>query len=313
MMAKAAARGFEVARIAAGKWVVVDGHRAVLFLGTQPVLVESRWERHNDKAETKALLQQLGIPVPRGRGFPPGSEQAIADWLDSDGPGVCVLKPTNLNKGTGVFMDLRSRQDLLLKYRQLSDMPVVVEEQLDGAEHRFLMVGGRIVAITRRQNAHVTGDGSCSVAELVARKNAARKASRVHRKNLIRFDAEVDLILAEQGLSRDGVPDAGRAVILRKVSNVSMGGDSEDVTADVHPGLIAEIEKVWAAYRDRAVLGVDVIVPDVTQPPESQRWGVIEVNNQPMSRGLHGAPTIGNGRDVDAKILDYAFPGAATT
>ncbi len=305
---QAAARGLEVTKLDRFRYIIIHKHRAILFLGSQPILVDSRYSRHNDKGETKAVLQELGVPVPHGCRFGPGSEQEIVRWLDRHGPGIWVLKPTNMNMGKGVYVDLRSRAAVLSKYRKLSAHPVVIEEHLQGDEHRFLLVGGRTVAVARRRGARVLGDGSCSVAELVAAKNALRKTSRVHRKHLIHLDAAADAVLAEQDLSRDAVPDAGRTVILRKVSNVSMGGDSEDVTADVHPGLIAAIEKIWEAFRDRAVLGIDVILPDATQPPESQRWGVIEVNNQPMSRGLHGAPTIGMGRNVDAKILDYVFP-----
>ncbi len=98
------------------------------------------------------------------------------------------------------------------------------------------------------------------------------------------FDAEIDAVLAEQGLSRGAVPAAGQTVLLRKMRNVSMESDSADVTGHVPDGFITAIEKVWAGFRDRAVPGIDVIVPDVTHPPDSPRRGVTEVSNRPEPR-----------------------------
>lgn len=310
---QAEARSLEVTKLDRFRQVITQGDRSVLFVGPQPVLVESRYSRHNDKGETKAALQKLGVPVPHGCRFEPDAAQDIARWLDRHGPGIWVLKPTNLSKGEGVFMDLRTPEAVLSRYTHLMDRPVVLEEHLSGIDHRFLMVGGRVVAVAQRRAAYVTGDGINTITELVDLKNARRKTYRVYRNSPIVLDPEVDEILREQGLTQASVAASGQTVILRKVSNVSMGGDSEDVTTQVHPGLIAAVETVWEAFRDRAVLGVDVIVPDVTQPPESQRWGVIEVNNRPATRRLHGVSTIGPGRDVDARILDYAFPGTAAT
>ena len=44
---------------------------------------------------------------------------------------------------------------------------VLVEQYLEGVEHRFTVIGGRVFAITQRRPPHVVGDGRSTVSELI--------------------------------------------------------------------------------------------------------------------------------------------------
>ena len=48
-------------------------------------------------------------------------------------------------------------------------------------------------------------------------------------------DEAAELVLAQQGLTVESVPDAGQVVRLRTNSNLSTGGSATDVTDVVHP------------------------------------------------------------------------------
>jgi cyanophycin synthetase len=115
-------------------------------------------------------------------------------------------------------------------------------------------------------------------------------------------------VLAEQGLTPESVPAAGRTVLLRQNANLSTGGTSEDVTEIVHPEVAARaIEAARIIGLD--VAGIDIVTADIAQPLESQRGVVIEVNAAPGLR-MHLEPTVGTPRDVGAAIVDTLFaPG----
>src|SRR5690554_2926949 len=168
--------------------VVFDGNKCVFFVGPEPFLADIRYSRHNDKYETKELLNSIGVKVPKGQKFAPKSEEEIVGWFQKNNLEQVVLKPTNLNKGKGVFVGIDSADDLRNKYSQISKYPCILEERLQGDEHRFFVVGGRVVAVSKRMPANVTGDGENSIKKLIEEKNIIRSRSRAHRNMMIKFD-----------------------------------------------------------------------------------------------------------------------------
>ena len=84
----------------------------------------------------------------------------------------------------------------------------MVESFITGKDYRVLIVGGRMVALAERVPAHVIGDGSRSIRELVDDTNADPRRGVGHEKVLTRIkvdDAAVALV-KEQGFDMDDVP-----------------------------------------------------------------------------------------------------------
>ena len=81
---------------------------------------------------------------------------------------VCV-KPTDGNHGRGVFIDLKTREEVEKAYAIAVDegSGVLVERSIRGTEHRLLVVGGKLVAANRGDMITVTGDGKSTVRELI--------------------------------------------------------------------------------------------------------------------------------------------------
>ena len=66
-------------------------------------------------------------------------------------------------------------------------------------------------------------------------------------------------MLKEQGLRIDSIPEKGQQVFLRENSNVSTGGDSIDVTDDIHESykqLAVDAVEVLGA----SISGIDLII-----------------------------------------------------
>jgi cyanophycin synthetase len=262
-----------------------------------------------DKELTRTLLAESGIPVPEGR---PVDDAADAWAVAQEIGAPVVVKPRYGNQGRGVSVNLVTRDEVEKAWILANeiDSSVVVERFVAGGDYRILVVGGRVVAAARRHPPTVLGDGVSTVRQLVDRVNEDPRRCGDHATSLspMMIDEVAVAVLREQGLTDHSVPEAGRAVLLRRNANLSTGGSAEDVTDLIHPDVAARaIEAAKVVGLD--VAGIDLVTDDVTRPLESQRGVIIEVNAAPGLR-MHLEPTVGTPRNVGAAIVDSLFgPG----
>jgi cyanophycin synthetase len=220
-------------------------------------------ESAGDKAEAKALLQAVGVPVARGV-VVRTVEAAIEEAGRLRKP--LVLKPLAGNHGRGVTTGLVSEADLRRGFAEaVKHGPrVVLEEQLPGRDHRVLVVDGKVVAVAERVPPRVVGDGRLSVRDLVDIVNGDPRRGLGHETVMtrIRLDEAAEALLLEQGLTPDAVPEAGREVWLRTTANLSAGGTAIDRTEEIHPDNAA-IARRAALTVGLDVTGIDLLAPDI--------------------------------------------------
>ncbi|HJW35921.1 MAG TPA: cyanophycin synthetase, partial [Actinomycetes bacterium] len=185
---------------------------------------------------------------------------------------------------------------------------VLVERYVTGNDYRVLVVGGRMVAIAERVPAHVVGDGTSTVAQLVERTNADPRRGVGHEKVLTRIrvdQAAIELVRA-QGLELDDVPAEGTIVKLTLTGNMSTGGISIDRTDEAHPDNV-EIAEEAARVVGLDVAGIDFIAPDLAEPVRETGGAIVEVNAAPGFR-MHTHPTVGEPQYVAKPVVDLLFP-----
>lgn len=267
-------------------------------------------ESAGDKAEAKALLERIGIPVARGA-VARSADEAVAAAARLRAP--LVIKPLDGNHGRGVTTGLVAEADLRRAFDEAvrHSRRVIVEEQLPGRDHRVLVVAGQVVAVAEREPPKVTGDGVRTVAELVEAVNADPRRGGGHEAVLtrIRLDAAAAEVLARQGLAADSVPAAGREVLLRTAANLSAGGTAVDRTTEIHPDNAALARRAALAI-GLDVAGVDLLAPDIGRSIRETGGGVVEVNAAPGLR-MHLAPSEGQARDVAQPIIASLYPRGA--
>jgi cyanophycin synthetase len=260
----------------------------------------------SDKALTARLLAAAGLPVP-GTTVARSVEDAI-DAAKRLGWPVAV-KPLDGNHGRGVGLDVGDEDALRAAYEVARDAArrglVVVERFVHGDDHRLLVVGGRLVAASRRLPAHVVGDGVHTVNELVEEANADPRRGIGHEKVLTRIRVN-DAVLATQGLTVGDVPDKGTVVRLALTGNMSTGGTAEDVTEHVHPDNV-EIAELAADVVGLDVAGVDLVTPDVSMSVHEVGGAIVEVNAAPGFR-MHLHPSSGEPQYVAKPVVDLLFP-----
>ncbi|GAB3446107.1 cyanophycin synthetase [Phycicoccus ginsengisoli] len=263
----------------------------------------------SDKDMTTRLLASAGLPVPKQETV--RSADGAAAAARRIGFPV-VVKPLDGNHGRGVCLDLQSEDDVRASFAVAEGESrrgsVIVESFVTGRDYRCLIVGGRMQAIAERVPAHVVGDGSHTVTELVEITNADPRRGVGHEKVLTRIkvdDAAVALV-REQGWEMDQVPPEGQMVKLALTGNMSTGGISVDRTFEAHPDNV-EIAEEAARMIGLDVAGIDFICPDIASPVRETGGAICEVNAAPGFR-MHTHPTVGEPQYIARPVVDLLFP-----
>ena len=269
-------------------------------------------ELASDKEETNHLLSMLGLPVPR---------QVLVQTADDAARAArrigypVVVKPYNGNHGRAVAIDLTTSDAVREAFAAAQEVSrsVLVESFVTGDDHRLLVVNGRLVAATRRTPGHIVGDGTHTVAELVAIVNRDPRRGIGHEKVLTRLqlDAQAGRLLARRGYTDATVAPAGEVIYLRGTANLSTGGTATDVTDVIHPdNADMAVRAIQAVGLD--VGGVDFLTTDITESYKKHGGAICEVNAAPGFR-MHSAPSEGKPRDVATPVIEMLFPAGLPT
>lgn len=257
-----------------------------------------------DKDLTKSLLSACGVPVPQGRIVDsPGDA-----WDAAEDIGVpVVVKPTDGNHGRGVSTVLMTRAEIEAAYHLADDegSEVMVERYVRGNEHRLLVIGGRLAAAAKGEQASVIGDGKSTIAELIdAQLNSDPRRGEAEEFPLdvvnLASNAVPRMEVQRQGYTADSVPPEGKSVLIVRNGNVAI-----DVTDEVHPE-IAEMVSLAARIVGLDIAGVDMVAEDISRPLNEQDAAIVEINAGPGLL-MHLKPAEGQPRPVGKAIVDSLF------
>ncbi len=256
-----------------------------------------------DKELTRALLRRAGVPVAEGRPVS-NAEEAWRAAREIGTP--VVVKPQFGNQGDGVVIGVTTREQIesALRFAAPFDKGFMVEQLIHGAEHRLLVVGGKLVAATRGNPAVVVGDGRQTVRELIDSQlnSDPRRGTQLSCPlSPIEPKPSVQVTLEQQGYTFDSVPSKGTTVTVQRNGNLAI-----DVTDQVHPSVSRHVE-LSARIVGLDVAGIDVIADDIGRPLEEQGGVVIEVNAGP-GLIMHVQPESGKPRPVGQAIIATLFP-----
>lgn len=265
-----------------------------------------------DKYLTNQLLASIGVPVPRGRLI--GKVEDA--WAAANEVGLPVaVKPYNCDLQTGVSLDLRTRERVEAAFVAAAEHSswVLVEHFAPGVEHRVVVVGERVVAVTRIEPPQVKGDGVSSIAKLVETVNQEPRRSGDDRSDAplskLKIDDEALAVLASQGYTLESAPAAGAVVLVRRdPPYFKNGGTLSDLTDQIHPSTARHA--VAAAHMMQIpVAGLDVVAVDIAKPLEEQQGIIVEINANP-GFWLHLAPWADSPRPVGEEVAAWLFPTA---
>ena len=260
-----------------------------------------------DKEETKDLLEQAEVPIPKGDII--RTERGLKEAVDYVGFPL-VIKPVNGNHGRGITTNINSLDEALIGFKEAKEVSrlVIVEKYITGEDHRLLVINNKLVAAAKRTPAHVIGDGKSTIQELVDEVNKDERRGYGHEKVLTEIDINsLTLeILKEMDMTTESVPKKGEMVKLKSTANLSTGGTAEDITELIHPYNVFMAERI-SKIIGLDICGIDIMAEDLTKPLNKSGGAVLEVNAGPGFR-MHLQPTSGLPRNVGGHVVDMLFP-----
>jgi cyanophycin synthetase len=260
-----------------------------------------------NKEETKRLLDLASIPVANG-GICVDDEE-LNQVIEKIGYPI-VIKPLDGNHGKGASINIKNLQDAKagLLYAQTYSRRVIVEKFITGFDFRVLVIDNKLVAAAKREPAHVVGNGSNTIQELIDITNSDPKRGYGHENVLTQIDVDRDTtdLLEKLNYTLQTVPISGETVYLKSTANLSTGGTSVDVTDMMHPENIFICERISRVI-GLDVCGVDIMAENLTQPLKENGGCILEVNAAPGFR-MHLAPSEGLPRNVAAPVIDMLYP-----
>jgi cyanophycin synthetase len=260
-----------------------------------------------NKEETKRMLYDAAIPVAKGDICL--DEEDLARTIDRIGFPI-VLKPLDGNHGKGASINVNTMEEALegLAHAKKYSRKVIVERFIKGFDFRVLVIDNRVVAAAQRVPAHVKGDGTHSIQQLIDQENQDPRRGYGHENVLteITIDRDTTDLLEKKGYTLDTVPEKEEIVYLKSTANLSTGGTSIDVTDMMHPENIFLAERISRVI-GLDVCGIDIMAPNLTQPLKESGGVILEVNAAPGFR-MHLAPAEGLPRNVAAPVIDMLYP-----
>ena len=200
-----------------------------------------------DKEDTKYLLEQAEVEVPRGDII--RRESSLEEACNYVGFPL-VIKPIDGNHGRGITVDIQNYDDALVAFRHAKESSrsgaIIVEKFITGQDYRLLVINNVLVAVALRTPAHVIGDEKLTVQELIDQVNKDPRRGYGHEKELTQITIN-DLtkgIIKAAGYTLESVIPEGEMLILKDTANLSTGGTAEDVTDIVHPANVSMAERI---------------------------------------------------------------------
>lgn len=259
----------------------------------------------DDKSLTYNYLEKANVPIPLGKNFDCHSSiDDIVRYAEKLGYPL-VVKPKDGKAGRGVAVNIQDENTLKNAINRVKDLgydSLIVQQHVEGKEIRIYVLNNKVIAAANRIPANVIGDGHSTIAKLIEIKNEFRKQIPHLYYRPIKIDAEVRNIIADAGYSLDTILKKGERLFLRKVSNVSTGGDPIDYTDK-----LTKKQKEIAIAATNAIPGLTHCGVDMIVDEKNGTGVILEINTRP-GIGTHLFPVEGKARDIPKAIIDYYFP-----
>lgn len=234
----------------------------------------------NDKLKTEKYLKNSNVNCTQSTlltidDFDKGLEITSKNDFDM------VLKPVNLNRGDGITLNVNT-SNYEFAWNQAKDamknrnqkFAVLLQPMIKGIEARFLVIENKFNSVILRVPANVIGDGKQSIEELIQEKNKKRSFSPHLKRIPIKVNDSLIYNINTKGYTLDSIIENEEILYLHHSSNVSLGGDSYEISHLIGNELRELAESAVAAIPDISTAGVDILFESF----DDNSGTVLEVN-----------------------------------
>lgn len=241
-----------------------------------------------DKDYANFFMKRMGYPTITGKTF------FSKEWAEAIGSRrdinaayqyartlgfPVIVKPNSGSQGAGVALVHNKREFYqAMRFIFKRDKISLVQRPIVGKDYRIVVLDNKVISAYERIPLNIIGDGNLTIQELLDKKQ--RRFIVSSRDTIIKMnDYRIANKLRHQNLSFKSIPVKGECVYLLDNANLSTGGDSADVTKNIHP----EFKRLAINLTKDMGLrfcGVDIMVDgDISE--KSARYLVLEVNAAP--------------------------------
>jgi len=275
-----------------------------IIMGTFLIKEFDPWVQYTS---AKYILENCGFPIPHGAKVH-SSEEVKKVFKKLSKP--VVIKPISEMWGKGITTNIMTLKEALQAFEianQYKGDYVIMEEHIQGDDHRILFIGGKFIAGLKRTPPYIIGNGKDSILTLIEKENIQRKKSKKKIKKIL-LDETIEVCLKKQKLSLESIPEKNQKVFIRMTGNICSGGVSENITDLVHPSII-ELGKEIISLLNLEIGGIDIITTDISKPLSETRGKISEVNQNP-DIVMHTDPHVGLPIDSTGLFVKYLFPNS---
>lgn len=245
-------------------------------------------EVSQDKDYANFFMKKMGYPVIVGKPFfsprwsrtlkSKNNTEAAYDYAKKIGFPVFV-KPNSGSQGSAVAK-VNDKQELYSALRRIftKDKVALVQRTVKGKDYRIVVLDNKIISAYQRLPLYITGDGISSAKKLLVKKlHHLRSLGRPAQIKI--NDWRLGQNLKAQKLNWRSILAKKEKIFLLNNANLSTGGESIDVTKNIHPAFRKLAIKLTKDMGLR-LCGVDLMVAgDISQFPK--KYWVIEINAAP--------------------------------
>lgn len=239
-----------------------------------------------NKVWSANLIRMAGLPAPE-HGVVNQLEDAIHIAEKLGWP--VVVKPTDLDRGEGISIGIGNKEQLAEAFETASKLSkskqIIIEREVAGVCHRLFIFSGKLLYAVKRLPKSIRGNGTHTVAELIAEANRIEENTPPWLKSEHFPDDELAVqAMTAAGFSLSSIPRDGVWVPLRAIESTASGGHDEEYTERLHPDNL-DIALRAASLFGLEVVGVDIISPDIEVPWYENGAIINEVNFAPLFGG----------------------------
>lgn len=200
-----------------------------------------------------------------------------------------VVKPSDKDRGEGVFIDIMDEKSLLKALHKALFLSiskqVIIEKQVLGVCHRLFIVKSKLLYALKRLPIYIKGDGKKTISQLIDYENSLQENTPPWKRTFYFPKDKLTLeVLNSNNMNFQTILAKGKIANLRKIESTQWGGIDEDVTSYIHQDNIEIAIKAARAF-NLDVVGIDIISSDISKPWYENEAIINEVNFSPVLGG----------------------------
>ncbi len=285
-----------------GRWYLIEGLPRIEWLNS------GETDSIDDKSFVKRKLKKSGFAVPEGRAFGFWNKGRAMKYAGELGFPL-VVKPAIGSMSQHITVNVKSGDELKKAIRRAvrySPRFIVERYLADARVFRATVIDEKDVACVERVPAHVIGDGTGSIRELLEVKNKDPRRGRPKQKDTTQYKIVADdttkKLLSERGYDWDSVPKKDERVYLQEKVILDLGADLFERTSEIHPDNVELFKTVARLFKTKLV-GIDLLAEDISMSWREQNASIIELNSLPYV-DMHHFPTEGAPVNIGGFICD---------